>query len=425
MAEATKRLKSIIGGSAGNFVEWYDWFAYASLSIYFAPAFFPEDNETIQLMNTAAIFAVGFIMRPIGAWVMGIYGDRHGRKAGLALSVGLMCAGSLLIAIAPTYATAGWAAPALLVFARMLQGLSVGGEFGASSTYLSEMATRERRGFWSSFHYVTLIGGQLAALGVLLVLQMLLSETALEAWGWRIPFAIGAALAAGVYLFRRGLAETAQFAAIDRSATPPSSARHLWAGHRRATLMIVAMTIGGTLAFYAYTTYLQKFLVNTSGFTRPQATAITAAALAVFMLQQPFWGWLSDQFGRKPQMIFFGLTGMLATVPVFHALATTSDALIAFALAVIPMTLMSAYTSVGPITKAELYPAHIRTLGVALPYAIANTAFGGTAEYVALWLKNAGMEAAFYWYVSAGIAVALAAFIALPDTKRISQISDD
>lgn len=425
MAEAAKRLKSIIGGSAGNFVEWYDWFAYASLSIYFAPAFFPGDNPTIQLLNTAAIFAVGFVMRPIGAWAMGIYADRHGRKSGLALSVALMCVGSVMIAIAPTYAMAGWMAPAILVLARMLQGLSVGGEFGASSTYLSEMATPGQRGFWSSFHYVTLIGGQLAAQGVLLTLLALLGDKAMEAWGWRLPFAIGAALAIGIFLFRRGLSETQQFSTIDRQATPPSTARNLWTGHRRATLMIVAMTIGGTLAFYAFTTYLQKFLINTSGFSRPDAAIITTAALAVFMLQQPLWGWLSDRFGRKPQMIFFGVTGMLTTVPVFQALAATDDAMTAFWLAILPMTLMSAYTSVGPITKAELYPAHIRALGVALPYALANALFGGTAEYAALWLKNAGVEFAFYWYVTAGIAIALAAFLALPDTSRISQIADD
>ena len=425
MAIDTKRLRSIIGGSAGNFVEWYDWFAYASLAIYFAPSFFPEGDRTAQLLNSAAIFAVGFVMRPIGAWAMGVYGDRHGRKAGLALSVGLMCAGSLLIAIAPTYSQVGWVAPAVLVIARLLQGLSVGGEFGASSTYLSEMAARGQRGFWSSFHYVTLIGGQLAALGVLLLLQAVMTEVALEAWGWRIPFALGAVLALAVFVFRKGLAETDAFHAIDRSATPASSVGELWRNHKRAALMIGMMTAGSTLAFYAYTTYLQKFLVNTSGFSRPTATAITAAALAVFALQQPFWGALSDRFGRKPQMIFFGVGGILVTVPVFGCMASADDPVTAFLLALIPLTVMSAYTSVGPITKAELFPAHIRTLGVAFPYAIANTIFGGTSEYAALWLKSVGNEALYFWYVTGGIGVALIAFLMLPDTKKTSLIAGD
>ncbi len=425
MAIDTKRLRSIIGGSAGNFVEWYDWFAYASLAIYFAPSFFPEGDRTAQLLNTAAIFGVGFVMRPIGAWAMGVYGDRHGRKAGLALSVGLMCAGSLLIAIAPTYAQVGWVAPAVLVIARLLQGLSVGGEFGASSTYLSEMAARGQRGFWSSFHYVTLIGGQLAALGVLLVLQAVMTEAALESWGWRIPFALGAVLALAVFVFRRGLAETDAFHAIDRSGTPASSVGELWRNHKRASLMIVMMTAGSTLAFYTYTTYLQKFLVGTSGFTRPTATAITAVALAVFALQQPLWGALSDRFGRKPQMIFFGVAGILVTVPVFTTLAGVRDPMIAFLLAVIPLTIMSAYTSVGPITKAELFPAHIRTLGVAFPYAIANTMFGAPSEYVALWLKKNSMEPLYFWGVTGGIGIALIAFLMLPDTKKTSLIAED
>src|SRR6195952_3421027 len=209
MSINSKRLKSIVGGSAGNLVEWYDFYTYSVLTIYFAPSFFPKADQTAQLLSAAAIFAVGFLMRPVGAWVMGVYGDRHGRKAGLALSVALMCVGSLIIALSPTYAQAGVAAPLLLVLARMLQGLSVGGEYGASATYLSEMATKKHRGFYSSFQYVTLIMGQLLALSVLVLLQRyFLSAAQLHAWGWRIPFDIGAVLAVTVMYLRRSLHES-------------------------------------------------------------------------------------------------------------------------------------------------------------------------------------------------------------------------
>jgi len=418
-------LRAIIGGSAGNLVEWYDWFAYASLAIYFAPRFFPEGDRTAQLLSTAAIFAVGFLMRPIGAWAMGIYGDRHGRKAGLALSVGLMFVGSAMIAATPTYESIGAAAPALLLLARMLQGLSVGGEYGASATYLSEMATPDRRGFYSSFQYVTLIAGQLAALAVLLVLQALLPEAALEAWGWRIPFAIGAVLALAVYLFRRRLAETAAFANIDRAAHPASSIRHLWRAHRKPAILLAMMTAGGSAAFYAYTTYLQKFLVNTTGFDRQDATLVTAGALFLFAAVQPLFGLLSDRIGRKPLLLAFGVLGMLVTVPVFTALKGADTLSEAFLLALIPLLALAPYTAVGAIVKAELFPAHIRTLGVALPYAIGNAAFGGTTEYVALWFKTQGLESGFYWYVTALIGVALTAFILVPDSKTASLIRDD
>src|SRR3954468_11566853 len=225
-ASQPNRLRNIVGGSAGNLVEWYDWYAYSAFTLYFAPAFFPAGDRTAQLLSAAAVFAVGFVMRPIGAWLMGIYADRNGRKAGLSLSVALMCAGSLLIAVTPGYAAIGAWAPALLVLARMMQGLSVGGEYGASATYLSEAAGRRRRGFYSSFQYVTLISGQLIALGVLLVLQRTLSVPALEQWGWRIPFAIGGALAVGALWLRRGLDETASFEAAqaDRATAPAAHA---------------------------------------------------------------------------------------------------------------------------------------------------------------------------------------------------------
>lgn len=418
------RLKAIIGGSAGNLVEWYDWYAYSVLSIYFAPVFFPDGDVTAQLLNTAAIFAVGFLMRPIGAWIMGIYADRHGRKSGLALSVGLMCAGSLLIAVAPGYATIGVAAPLLLVLARMLQGLSVGGEYGASATYLSEMATRSARGFWSSFQYVTLIAGQLAALVTVLLLQLLLSDEALDSWGWRVPFVIGAILALVVYILRSRLAETKSFKSQPHDR-PVSNARNLWRDHPREFILVAMITAGGSMSFYAYTTYMQKFLVNTSGFDKQTATAVMTAALVVFMAMQPFWGMASDRVGRKPLLLLFGVVGMAVTVPIFSALATVTSPVLALILILVPLSLLAAYTSISALIKAELFPAHIRTLGVSLPYAIGNTLFGGTAEYAALWFKRIGAESGFYWYLTIVIGVALVGFILLPDTKHTSLIAED
>lgn len=423
----SRRLRSIIGGSAGNLVEWYDFYAYSALTIYFAPLFFPKADATGQLAEAAAIFATGFIMRPIGGWLMGVYGDRRGRKAGLALSVGLMCVGSLLIAFAPTAEQAGGFAPAVLLLARMLQGLSVGGEYGTSATYLSELATRERRGFYSSFQYVTLIGGQLMALVVLIGLQQGLGKEAIAAWAWRLPFLLGAILAFAVYFLRRRLAETPAFEAMRRGeeAAGPSTLHALWQGNRPAVLLVVAITAGGSLAFYAYTTYLQKFLVNSAGYSKEAATNLCAAALFLFMLAQPAWGALSDRIGRKPVLLVFGIGGPIVTVPVFHALAGAPPWPQALALILLPLLIVGGYTSIGAVVKAELFPAHIRTLGVALPYAVANSLFGGTAEYAALFLKQQGHESSFFWYVAGMCAVAGVAFLLLPETKRTSLIAQD
>ena len=419
------RLLNIVGGSAGNLVEWYDWYAYSAFTLYFAPAFFPKGDRTAQLLSAAAIFAVGFLMRPIGAWAMGVYADRRGRKAGLTLSVTLMCVGSLMIAVTPGYASIGTAAPALLVLARLLQGLSVGGEYGASATYLSEMAERRHRGFYSSFQYVTLISGQLIALALLLVLQAAMSEAELEAWGWRIPFAVGAALAVIVFVLRRRLAETQSFHNAKAEARPRSSGFTLFRDHPGAAFLVMTLTAGGTLAFYAYTTYMQKFLVNTSGFGRETATAITALALLLYMLLQPVAGALSDRVGRKPLMIGFGIAGTLLTVPIFTALEHVSSPYPAFALVLVALLAVTGYTSINAVVKAELFPAHIRALGVALPYALANTLFGGTAEYVALWFKAEGMERGFYWYVAGMCALSLVVYARMRDTRHHSLIAED
>jgi MHS family alpha-ketoglutarate permease-like MFS transporter len=423
---SARRFRNIVGGSAGNLVEWFDWYVYAAFALYFAPSFFPKGDQTAQLLSTAAVFAVGFVMRPVGAWLMGIYADHKGRKAGLTLSVTLMCAGSLIIAVAPTYARAGLLSPALLLAARMLQGLSLGGEYGSSATYLSEMAGRERRGFWSSFQYVTIIGGQLLALALLVSLQAFFSDAELEAWGWRLAFGAGGALAIVAYFIRRGLDETLSFENVAAKADRVrSSSRNLFRDHPREALLVMALTAGGTAAFYAYTIYLQKFLVNTSGFDRVTASRIMTVALAVMMLIQPLAGRLSDRIGRKPLMIAFGVCGTLFTYPIFTMLEQTHDPLSAFALVMAALVIVTGYTSINAVVKAELFPSHIRALGVALPFAIANTIFGGTAEYVALWLKSAGHERWFYLYISALIAASLVAYVSMRETKTNSLIEED
>jgi MFS transporter, MHS family, alpha-ketoglutarate permease len=424
MAITRKRFISIIGGSAGNLVEYYDWFAYAAFAIYFAPVFFPKGDPTAQLLSTATIFAAGFIMRPIGAWVMGRYADAKGRKAGLTLSVGLMFVGSLLLAMAPTYAQAGIFGPATLLLARMTQGLSLGGEYGASATYLSEMAPRKNRGFWASFQYMTLCGGQLTAILVAVVLQAFLTEAELTAWGWRVPFFIGALLALAVYVLRRNLAETPSFE-NQQAERPLSTAAMLWRDHRRESILVAMLSAGGGLGAYAFTSYMQKYLFNTVGFDKATATYIIAAALIWFTCMQPVFGALADRFGRKPMLLVFGIGGAVAAIPVFLMLEHATSPVTAFLLLLIPLTLQSGYSANNALVKAELFPAHIRGLGVALPYAIGNAMFAGTVEMVALWLKGAGVEWVFYIYVAVMIGVAGIATLMLPETMDTSLIAED
>jgi MHS family alpha-ketoglutarate permease-like MFS transporter len=417
-------MRAIIGGSIGNLVEWYDWYVYASFTLYFAKVFFPTGDQTVQLLNTAGIFALGFFARPIGSWLMGLYADRAGRRAALVLSMVAMGAGSLTIALTPGHNRIGFFAPLILTVARIVQGLSVGGEYAASATYLSEVAGRKRRGFWSSFQYVTLIAGQLLALVVLLILQYFLTANQISDWGWRVPFFIGAICAIAALWVMLGIEETSSFQAVKRRATPVQTWK-LMAQHPRELAIVVGLTMGGTIGFYTFSTYAQKFLVNTSGFSKDTASQIAAASLVVFMLLQPAMGWLSDLIGRRPLLISFGVIGALTTVPVMTAIGSTKSATTAFILITLALANISAYTSIGAVFKAELFPAEIRALGVGLPYSIIVSLFGGTAEYIALWLKEAHHEPWFYWYVSLCMAVAFFTGLTMRDTMRHSRIVED
>src|SRR6516225_2751623 len=418
--EVRRKLKAIFVGSTGNFVEWYDFYAYTAFALYFANSFFPGNNPVVQQLNTALVFAIGFIMRPIGGWLFGHLADHYGRRNALMLSVLMMCFGSLMIAATPTSASIGTAAPLVLGLARLIQGLSLGGEYGSSATYLSEVAGEKNRGFYVSFHYVTLIGGQLGAIVILLILQQVfLTPEQMRAWGWRIPFLVGAMLAITALLMRRNLHETDAFIEARKVAKRESSVRTMLR-YPRQILIVVGLTAGGTTAFYTYTTYMQKFLKLTIGLSDNQTTIVSAGSLIFALCLQPIYGALSDRIGRRPLLIWFGLLGTIFTIPLLRSLQSTKTAMGAFILIAAAWIIVAGYTSINAVVKAELFPTNIRAIGVGLPYALTVSIFGGTTDSVALGFKSLGHESWFYYYLTGMIGISLVVYLFMRDTKADS-----
>ncbi len=420
-ADVRRRLTAIFIGSVGNLVEWYDFYAYAAFALYFAGSFFPGKDPVVQQLNAAILFAFGFIVRPIGGWLFGHLADHYGRRNALMLSVLLMCFGSLMIAVTPTYVSIGIGAPVLLGLARMIQGLSLGGEYGTSAVYLTEVSDEKHRGFYSSFQYVTLIGGQLCAILVLLLLQrVFLTPEQLTAWGWRIPFVIGALLAVIALVMRRNLLETDDFIAAKALTRKKESSVKALMKYPREVLVVVGLTMGGTTAFYTYTTYMQKFLRLSVGLDYRQTTMVTAGSLVFALFLQPLYGALSDKIGRKPLLIWFGVMGTVCTIPILYSLQATRSAFVAFLLIAGSWAIVAGYTSINAVVKAELFPTNVRATGVGLPYAITVSIFGGTAESIALWFKSIGHETWFYYYLTGLIATSLIVYATMRDTKHHS-----
>jgi MHS family alpha-ketoglutarate permease-like MFS transporter len=419
--ETRRRIFAIITASSGNLVEWFDFYIYAFCAVYFAPAFFPKSDPTVQLLDTAGVFAAGFFMRPLGGWLFGRIADKRGRKNAMVTSVVMMCVGSLAIAFLPTYACIGVLAPALLLVARLFQGLSVGGEYGTTATYMSEIAMRGRRGFFSSFQYVTLIGGQLLAVLVVVILQQLLEESQIKAWGWRIPFVIGAIAAIVAMVMRKTLSETTTVA--DRERKKAGSLGTLFRHHKSAFFTVMGYTAGGSLCFYTFTTYMQKYLVNSSGMSIKTASNVMTVCLLAYILMQPLFGALSDRISRRNNMLLFGGLGTITVIPVMTMLQVVTNPYLAFALITFALAIVSCYSSVAGIVKAEMFPTEVRALGVGLSYAVANALFGGSAEYVALGLKSIGHQKAFYWYVTVMLVVTF--FVSLRLPKRPSYLANE
>lgn len=414
-ADRRRRIWAIVGSSSGNLVEWYDFYAYAFTALYFAHAFFPAGNQTTQLLQTAAVFAIGFLMRPIGGYIFGTIADRYGRKTSMVTSILMMCGGSLAIGLLPTHDTIGIAAPILLLLARMIQGLSVGGEYGTTATYMSEVSLPGKRGYYASFQYVTLIGGQLLASLVVLVIQLMLTDEQLRAWGWRIPFLIGALCAIVALYLRMSLHETSSEAS--RSQEGAGTLRNIFTHHLKPFLLVLGYTAGGSLIFYTFTTYMQKYLVNTAHMDHRTVNIVMSAVLFTYMIMQPPFGALSDRIGRRTQMRLFGLLTVLTVVPLMHAIGGVKSPYMAYVLIVIALAIVSLYTSISGVVKAEMFPPEVRALSVGFAYAIANAGFGGTAEYVALWFKEHGIESDFFWYVTIMCGIAFVAAILMPDPK--------
>ncbi|TCR20443.1 MFS transporter [Streptomyces sp. BK205] len=412
---AKRPVRQLFAASVGNAVEWYDWYAYTFLATYIATAVFPKgaDNSLVPLLSTFAVFAVGFFMRPVGGLLMGAIADRHGRRAALTVTILLMGGSSLLVGLTPTYAAVGVLSPVVLVLARLLQGLSVGGEFAASTTFLVESAGPGRRGLFSSFQYVSTTAGQLLASGIATVLVDTLSEGRMDDWGWRVPFVLGAALSLVGFWIRQGAQETRS--EEQRSAPRPALLEAL-RRHPRESLLICGITMGGTIAYYTWTSYLPTYAELNAGVAKSDALLAGTISLAFFGLLQPLGGLLSDRFGRRPLLLFFGVGFALLSVPLLHALRDSFAVLLLVQCA--GMVLLTGFTSISAAVNAEVFPPRVRAAGIGFPYSLTVALFGGTAPYVGTLFKEFGHTGLFPWYVALLCLGSSLVYLRLPETAH-------
>ncbi|MGW6054682.1 MFS transporter [Streptomyces sp. NPDC055189] len=414
-ARTRRPVRQLLAASVGNAVEWYDWYAYTFLATYIADQVFPKgaDNSLVPLLSTFAVFAVGFFMRPVGGLLMGAVADRRGRRAALTVTILLMGGSSLLVGLTPTYASVGVLAPVVLVLARLLQGLSVGGEFAASTTFLVESAGPGRRGLFSSFQYVSTSAGQLAASGVAALLVATLSDGQMDGWGWRLPFFIGAALSLVGFWIRQGAYETHQ--APQDEAERPGLFDAL-RKYPRQSLLICGITAGGTIAYYTWTSYLPTYAELNTDISKSQALLSGTLSLAFFALLQPVGGLLSDRFGRRPLLLFFGIGFAVLSVPLLRSLNGSFGSLLMVQCA--GMVLLTGFTSISAAVNAEVFPARVRAAGIGFPYSLTVALFGGTAPYMGTLFKEIGNPGLFPWYVAVLCLASSAVYLRLPETAH-------
>ncbi|ENU93172.1 MFS transporter [Acinetobacter vivianii] len=412
--EKRSRIKGIVGAASGNLVEWFDFYIYAVFAAYFTHALTAPDMEpTTKAIYVWGVFAASFFMRPIGSWLFGRIADRRGRKQSMVISICLMALSSFLFAALPTYDQVGMWAPFLLLMVRLLQGLSVGGEYGAVATYMSELGLKGQRGFFASFQYVTLSGGQLLASLLGVILLGFMTEQQLNDGGWRIPFVIGGIAAILSLLARSRLEETLSHEDAEREES--GSLVALLKQHWKTFLLVVGYTSAGSLTFYVVTVYSKTYLTNI-GMDGKTVGFIMTTALFVFMLAQPLFGMLSDRIGRRASMLAFSLLSAIFIYPVMVTgmRSFVDSPVIITLLLIFLMMLLSFYTSISGLVKAEMFPPHVRALGVGFSYAVGNALFGGSAPSVALLFKDAGIENIFFIYVIIMLTICFFCSWALP-----------
>ncbi|MHA3051899.1 MFS transporter [Acinetobacter sp. ANC 4640] len=397
--EKRKRIFGIVGAASGNLVEWFDFYIYAVFAVYFQQALTsPDMTSATKQIYIWGVFAASFFMRPIGSWLFGRIADKHGRKRSMVISICLMALSSFLFAMLPTYGQVGMVAPFLLLLVRLLQGLSVGGEYGAVATYMSEIALKGHRGFYASFQYVTLSGGQLLASLLGVILLFLMNEQQLENGGWRIPFVVGGITALLSLLARSRLVET--LSNEDSHHKESGTLKALFRDHWQSFLLVVGYTSAGSLSFYVLTVYSKTYLTSL-GISAKTVGYMMTIALFVYMSAQPLFGAIADRIGRRAAMLIFSASLAICIYPVMVIAmpAFSASPVIVTLMLIFLMLLLSFYTSISGLIKAEMFPPHVRALGVGFSYAVANAIFGGSAPAVALQFKEVGHEYTFFIYV--------------------------
>ncbi|MGQ4513111.1 MFS transporter [Streptomyces sp. DW26H14] len=416
-AAAARRRRAIWAGAVGNTVEWVDWAVYSTFSSIFAGTFFPSHAPEAALLSTLAVFAVGFLMRPIGGAVLGAYGDRHGRKKAMTLTISMMAGAALVIAVCPGYSTIGVGAPVVLVLARLVQGFSAGGEFGTSSAFLIESATPGRRALAGSWQQVSVGAGTLIASLMGTVLTSSLDEHALDTWGWRIAFGVAGLLGLIGLWLRVSVQETESFRRMEHTGGARANPlRSMLVDHPRAALRVVGVTVAGTLIYYIWVSYMPSYVHVTTGMPLNRALLANSISLVVFIVLLPFGGMLSDRIGRKPTMIAFAAGFLVLAWPLFHVLDNNFWTLLAVEL--VGIILLLGYSANCAVIMAEQFPPEVRTTGIALPYALAVAVFGGTAPYITTWMSSNGHRDLVWLYLAAAALVGVIVYAVMPETKN-------